>query len=263
MKKGEKLESLRKKIDRIDGKLIDTLAQRLELARDVAKLKKRAGKSLRDEVREREIINRARERARKKGIEPEFAESLLRLTIAQMAGVEREQMEEAGMWADVQKAFVGHPAQLSVARVLLRYGLRVREGGETACGDIRIPAVQIAKEAGVDRRVVDATAKTILKNKKLRGIFLNLQPVCYLKGVAQQLKLGVIEILPMDATRPGIISEVTGTISKFGVSIRQSIADDPYFVAQPKLTIITDKPVAGEVIEALRKLPTVRSVIVY
>jgi predicted regulator of amino acid metabolism with ACT domain/chorismate mutase len=263
MKKGEKLDNLRKKIDRIDGKLIDFLAQRLELAGDIAKLKKRAGKGLHDEVREQEIIERARKRARKKGLEPEFVESLLRLTMAQMAGIEREQMEEAGMWAEVQTAFAGHPAQLSVARILLRYGLRVREKGEIACGDIRIPAVQIAKEAGVDRRVVDATAKTVLKNKKLGSIFSNLQPVCYLKGVAQQLKLGVIEILPTDATQPGIISEVSNTISKFGVSIRQSIADDPYFIAQPKLTIITDKPVAGKVIEALRKLPTVRSVIVY
>lgn len=263
MKKGKKLETLREKIDRVDGKLIDLLAQRLDFAEDIAKLKKRAGKEVRDEAREREIINRARERARKKGLDPEFAESLLRLTIAQTVGVEREQIEETGMWVEVQRAFVRHPAQLSVAHILLRYGLRVREEGEIACGDIRIPAVQIAKEAGVDRRVVDATAKTILNNKKLRGVFSNLQPVSYLKGVAQQLRLGVIEILPVDATRPGIINEVSSIISKFGMSIRQLIADDPYFVAQPKLTIITDKPVSGKIIEALRKLPSVQSVIVY
>ncbi|MCD6248553.1 MAG: chorismate mutase [Hadesarchaea archaeon] len=263
MRRRTKLDSLRKRIDKIDEKFIDLLAQRLELARDIAKIKKRAGKAILDEEREREVINRARKRATEKKIDPDFVESLLRLTISQTVGAEREQMGEAGMWVEVQRAFVGHPAQLNVAHLLLRYGLRVQENGEIACGNMRIPAVQVAKEAGVDRRVVDATARTILKNEKLKKIFSNLQPVMYLKGVAHQLKLGVVEILPVDATVPGIISEVSNTISKFGISIRQAIADDPYFVAQPKLTIITDKPLIGDVIEALRKLPSVRSVVVY
>ena len=75
--------------------------------------------------------------------------------------------------------------------------------------------------------------------------------------------MGVIEILPKDAAKHGIISEVTGAISRFGISIRQAVADDPHFIVQPKLTLITDKPVRGKVIEALRKLPSVQSVIVY
>jgi predicted regulator of amino acid metabolism with ACT domain len=152
---------------------------------------------------------------------------------------------------------------MSVARVMIKYGLRVMENGEIGCGGIRIPAVQIAKEAGVDRRVVDFTARRILGDKKLRDIFENLEPIAYLKGFAQQLGLGVIEIIPEDAARPGILREVTGVISKFGLSIRQSVSDDPNFVPQPKLTVITDEPVKGVVIESLRKLPSVRSVIVY
>ncbi|KUO41106.1 MAG: hypothetical protein APZ16_05745 [Candidatus Hadarchaeum yellowstonense] len=152
---------------------------------------------------------------------------------------------------------------MNVARVMFKYGLRVMEDGTIACGGIKIPAVQIAKEAGVDRRVVDFTARRILSDKSLRDIFENLEPIAYLKGFAQQLGLGVIEIIPEDASRPGILKEVTGVIAKFGLSIRQSVTDDPHFVPQPKLTIITDEPVKGEIIEALRKLPSVRSVIVY
>ncbi|KUO42762.1 MAG: amino acid-binding protein [Hadesarchaea archaeon YNP_N21] len=167
------------------------------------------------------------------------------------------------MWAEVAKAFERHPAQLNVVRLLFKYGLRVREDGEIACGSIRIPSVQIAREAGVDRRVVDATARRILGDEKLISIFGNLEPLAYLKGVAHRLGLGVIEILPKDAAKPGIISEVTGVISRFGISIRQAVADDPFFTPQPKLTIITDEPVPGKVIDELRKLPTVRSVIVY
>lgn len=259
----KKLQELRQDIDRIDEQLISLLAHRLKLADDLVALKRKLKLGVRDEARERAVIDRVRTRAREIKIDPSFAESVMRLVMAQMAGEERERLGGAGMWSKIQKEFEDYPAQLSVARVLFKYGLRVREDGEIACGDIRIPAVQIAKEAGVDRRVVDATAKRILKDKKLGGIFRNLEPLAYLKGVAQELGLGVIEILPENAAKPGIIKEVTGVISKFGISIRQAVADDPFFVPQPKLTIITDEPLRGAVIEALRKLPSVRSVVVY
>ena len=259
----EKLRDLRREIDGINEQLIDLLAKRLKIGGELAKLKKKLGKEIRDEARERAIIDSARKLARERGLDPSFVEGLMRLVIAQTAGVERERIGAVGMWVKVQKAFEDYPAQLNVARLLFKYGLRVREDGEIACGDIRIPAIQIAQEAGVDRRVVDAAAQTILKNEGLRSIFANLEPIAYLKGVGQQLGLGVIEILPKDAAKPGIISEVTGILAKFRISIRQAVADDPHFVPQPKLTIITDEPVKGGVIEALRKLPSVQSVIVY
>lgn len=257
------LQTLRQKIDSIDEQVVSLLAQRLKIADDLVALKRKLKLGIRDATRERAVINRARRRAKSEGLEPAFIESVMRVVIAHMAGAERERVGGAGMWTKIQDAFADFPAQLSVARVLFKYGLRVRESGEIACGDIRIPAVQIAREVGVDRRVVDATARTILKNGELRGIFENLESIAYLKGVAQQLGMGVIEILPKDAVKPGIISEVAGTISRFRISIRQAVADDPHFVPQPKLTLITDEPVRGDVIEALRKLPSVQSVIVY
>ncbi len=259
----KKLQELRRDIDKIDEQLISLLAQRLKLADDLVALKRKLKLGIRDAARELAVIDRVRKRARELRIDPSFAESVMWLVIAQMAGEERERSGGVEMWSNIQKAFEDYPAQLSVARILFKYGLRVKENGDIACGDIRIPAVQIAKEAGVDRRVVDATAQTILGDENLSGIFMNLEPFSYLKGVAQEIGLGVIEILPTDAAKPGIIKDVTGVISKFGISIRQTVADDPHFVPQPKLTIITDKPLKGAVIEALRKLQSVRSVIVY
>ncbi len=259
----EKLQGLRQEIDKIDEQIITLIAQRLKLADDLAALKRKLKLGVRDEARERAVIDRVRRRARELEMDPAFAESMMRLVMAQMAGEEHERLGVPGMWSRIQKAFEDYPAQLNVARILFKYGLRVRDDGEIACGDIRVPSVQIAKEAGVDRRVVNATAQRILKDKELYGIFGNLEPLAYLKGVAQQLGWGVIERLPDDAAKPGIITEVTSVISKFGISIRQAVADDPYFVPQPKLTIITDKPVRGTVIDALRRLQSVRSVIVY
>ncbi|MFH1821009.1 MAG: chorismate mutase [Methanobacteriota archaeon] len=260
---GVELKEIRQNIDEIDKKLVSLLAERLKLSADIVSLKRKLKVGVRDEVRERAVIDRARALARELDVDVDFIESVMRLVMAQMVGEERAHIGGVGFWNRVQNAFKDYPAQMSVARVMFKYGLRVTENGEIGCGGIRIPAVQIAKEAGVDRRVVDFTAQHILKDKRLRDIFENLEPIAYLKGFAQQLGLGVIEIIPEDAARPGILKEVSGVISKFGLSIRQSVSDDPNFVPQPKLTIITDEPVNGVVIEALRKLPTVRSVIVY
>lgn len=260
---GKDLKDLRDEIDRLDQELVDLLSRRLEIADDIMEYKEKVGKGVRDRKREQQVIEKARRRAEGKELDPEFVEDFMRIVISRTAGSEREKAGEPSMWGQVQEAFTGNPAQLKVARVIYKYGLRVREDGDVVCGGIRIPAVQIAEEAGVDRRAVDSTSETILESEELRGIFGNLRPIPYLKTVAQQLNLGVIEIFPPDPTQTGIISDVTRVISKHGVSIRQSVADDPFFAAQPKLTIITDEPVGGEVIEDLRALPTVESVVVY
>ena len=259
----DELEVLRKKINEIDERIVDLLSERLEIAHDILDVKKERGKGIVDKEREQAVMEKARRLAKEKGVDPEFIEDVMRLTISRTVGEERERAGKPGMWKQVQDSFEGHPAQLKVARVLYKYGFRVQENGDIVCGDIRIPSVQIAKEADVDRRAVDATAKTILENEDLREIFSNLRPIPFLKGVARQLGLGIVEIIPEDAKQSGIIREVTEVVSKHGVSVRQSIADDPYFTAQPKLTIITDEPVSGEVIEELRDLSSVRSLIVY
>lgn len=259
----EDLSELRNQIDELDQKLINLLSQRFETVDEILEIKKEMGEDIRDRGREQEVIEKARDLAREKGLDPLFVEDFLRLIISRSAGMEQEKVAEYGMWDQIKKDFAGNPAQLKVARVLYKYGFRVNEEEEVVCGGIRIPAVQVAQEAGVDRRAVNSTAETILENEDLREIFANLRPIPYLKGAARQLDLGVIEILSTDPTQSGVISEVTDVISGHGLTVRQSVADDPYFAAQPKLTIITDEAVSGEVIEELRELPSVESVIVY
>lgn len=256
------MEDLRKKIDRCDERILELVSERLAAGRKIAAIKKKMGIKLRDEQRERSIIQGCRKKASVLGIDQDFAESLVRLIISKTVGYEKEKLGMVGMWSVVQDAFKDYPAQLQVARVLFRYGLRV-DNGEVFLGNMKVPAVQIAREAGVDRRVVDATAKRISGDELLMKIFGKLEPVSYLKGVAQELGLGLIEIMAKDPAKPGVISEVTGVLSKFKANIRQAICDDPYFVSTPKLTIITDEPLSGEAINALRSLPSVESVIVY
>lgn len=74
----EKLKQLRAEIDCVDEQLLELLEKRLKLVNDVGKIKSAEGLCLHDPVREIEMITRHRERAKTKGISPDFIEDILR-----------------------------------------------------------------------------------------------------------------------------------------------------------------------------------------
>jgi chorismate mutase / prephenate dehydrogenase len=74
----EKLYQLRAEIDGVDEQLLDLLEKRLKLVNDVGKIKSAEGLPLHDPVREIEMIARHREKAKAKGISPDFIEDILR-----------------------------------------------------------------------------------------------------------------------------------------------------------------------------------------
>lgn len=167
------------------------------------------------------------------------------------------------MWSEILARFKGYPAQEKVLRLLLERGFQVSKKGRVVSGGIEIPHTQIAREIGVDRRVVDATVEFILKDENLSKLFQNLKSIPFLRDVAPALNLGVIIIIPKNAARPGIVAEVTAVLAKNEISIRQVVTDDPYLTEDPKLTIVTDKKVPGEVVGELTNCPTVKSVTVF
>lgn len=148
-------------------------------------------------------------------------------------------------------------------KLLFERGFQVNEEGKVTSGSIEIAHTQLAKEAGVDRRVVDATTKTIISDELLSRIFKNVHSIPFLRDVAPSLGLGVIIIIPEDAADVGILAEVAGLISGSKVSIRQAVSDDPYLTDNPRLTIITDKKVPGELVDKILELPSVKGVSIY
>jgi len=52
---------------------------------------------------------------------------------------------------------------------------------------------------------------------------------------------------------------VTTLLAEEGVSIRQTISEDPEFTDEPRLYIVTDQPLPGGLINKLTDLPFVRS----
>jgi hypothetical protein len=167
------------------------------------------------------------------------------------------------MWKTIKKHFEGHPERLRVARVLVENGLSTKNG-EIFLNQIEIPPVRIARVASVDRRTVNETLNEIEANPELRMIFEEIRPAGHsLKEIAKHLNLGVVEIAPVDAKIPGILANSAMVLTKGGLGIRQAIVDDPELSPEPKLTLIVDKKIPGELIPELLKVKGVAKVSVY
>ena len=167
------------------------------------------------------------------------------------------------MWQAILDKFRRYPAQEKVIRLILQRGFQINEQARVVSGGIEIPHAQIAKELDVDRRVVDTTAQAIREDEGLWRIFRNVHSMTFLGDVAPILGLGVIEITPVDAAKTGLLGDVASAVARNGLSIRQAISDDPYFVESPKLTLITEGRIPGDLVRLLMEIDGVKRVTVY
>jgi len=164
------------------------------------------------------------------------------------------------MWRKIEALMVGHPERLRVVRKLLENGFSLRDEG-IYLNDIEVPIVRMAKSAGVDRRTVDETIRMVENTPDLKTLFSNLRSAgMSLKGVAKQLGLGVVEIVVEDPHIPGILAGASQLFSELGISIRQALVDDPELAPEPKLVLIGDKAVPGEIVHRLLKIEGVTRV---
>jgi uncharacterized protein len=166
------------------------------------------------------------------------------------------------MWQVLIDHFRRYPAQERVVRLLIQNGLRIQDD-KVHAGTIEIADTAIARAANVDRRIVRATVETIQKNPALHRVFAQFLPTLHMKEVGPEMACGVIEIIPQDASRPGILAGVSKAISDAGLSIRQAIVEDPEFVEEPRLYVVTEARVPGSLIPLLQDVDGVRGVTVY
>lgn len=166
------------------------------------------------------------------------------------------------MWSRLKPHFRQFPAQERVAQLLVAMGFRVL-GGEVYAGTIELSDSAIGRAAGVDRRVVRATIRTIGGVAELRDFFSRLTPVCHLGDVAPLMGWGAIEIVPTNASKPGILAGVASIIADAGISIRQVVTDDPEIVDDPRGFIITEAPVPERLLPHIMAVPGVKSVVLH
>ena len=167
------------------------------------------------------------------------------------------------MWNNIKKYLEQYPERLSVARILVENGLSVKKN-KIYLNQIEIPPIRIARVAEVDRRTVTQTLKMIYSNRKLRLIFEEIRPAGHsLKRIAKHLELGVVEITPSDASKSGILAKAAMILTKNNLSIRQAIVDDPELSPAPKLTIIVERKIPGNLIPELLKISGVAKLALY
>jgi predicted regulator of amino acid metabolism with ACT domain len=160
----------------------------------------------------------------------------------------------------IMEKFADSPSQQAVIRLLLERGFSVSDEGRVVSGGIEIPNTGIAREIDVDRRVVDATTDAILDDDQLRRIFQNISAIPSLMDLAPVLDLTVLTVAVRDAEESGIVATVTERLADHDISIRQTVSEDPEFTDQPKLYVVTDEPLPGELINEIRALPFVRKI---
>jgi len=176
-------------------------------------------------------------------------------------GEEGGATEERGATFDaIMEKFADSPSQQAVIRLLLERGFSVNDEGRVVSGGIEIANTGIAREVDVDRRVVDATTDAILADDQLRPIFQNISAIPSLLDLAPVLDLTALTVTVRDADQPGIVAAVTGAIADHGISIRQTITEDPEFTDEAQLYVVTDEPLPGDLINEIRDMPFVHAI---
>ena len=77
----EEMAGLRKEINRLNGEILDRLAERVAVAREIAGVKRRHGKPIVDAARERVVLDQARAQAAERGLDPDGVERVYRAII--------------------------------------------------------------------------------------------------------------------------------------------------------------------------------------
>jgi predicted regulator of amino acid metabolism with ACT domain len=166
------------------------------------------------------------------------------------------------MWKTLAIHFGRYPSQARVAKLMLEYGLRVKEG-RIYCGDIELADVAVGKAAAVDRRIVRSAVETIEAVPELKAVYAHLHPAALFNDVAPAMGWGTIEIIPDNAQSLGIVADVTSVVTSAGLAIRQVNVGDPDLTAEPRLYLITERPVPPELIPRLKACRGVKSILIH
>ena len=167
------------------------------------------------------------------------------------------------MWNQIADHLKEYPGRKRVARMLVELGLSIHEGPKIYCGSIELSDVKIARALDVDRRTVRDTAQLIISDPKLKSVFEKLRPAGpYLADVAKFLGYSVVEIYA-DSHAVGIVAKAAALITQENIAIRQAVADDPDLTPEPKLTLVVEKELKGDVLQRILKIPGVSKISTY
>ncbi|MDC7951560.1 hypothetical protein PAA26_05835 [Methanomassiliicoccaceae archaeon COG_1] len=161
----------------------------------------------------------------------------------------------------VHRHFSRFPSQEAVATLMLRRGFRVSSGNAYS-GDVKVADTAIAKATGVDRRVVRSAIERISETPELLSLYSKLDSMLLLSEASKEIGCSVIEIVPTDATVPGIMAGIMDVLYRAGINVRQAVVSDPLNARDSHLIIVADGEIQGPVTSAVRNSRGVASVII-
>lgn len=122
------LDDLRLKLNALDARLLETVAERQAVSVEIARAKRDAGLPTRDFRREREVLLRARAQAGKSGVSEDLAEAVMRLLIrGSLTTQEQAQLAAGGQGTGRTALVIGGAGKMGrwFANFLTAQGYRV------------------------------------------------------------------------------------------------------------------------------------------
>ncbi|NPA62044.1 MAG: chorismate mutase [Methanococci archaeon] len=90
----EELNEIRKKIDEIDSKILELIAKRNSLAKDVAEIKSKMGIPINDEEREKYIYDRIRKLCREHNVDENIGVQIFKILIEHNKHLQKQYLSE-------------------------------------------------------------------------------------------------------------------------------------------------------------------------
>jgi len=161
---------------------------------------------------------------------------------------------------EILKEFSNSEKKLKIAKTLLENGLRINEKGEIYLRNIRIPYQSIARATSTDRRTVKETIEKIKNHPELYPFYKNLTPAGpFLRDIAKTAGYRVLTI-EVHHDQPGIIAHVAKILSDKNINILQTIAEYPDLYENPRLYVIIEGNIKGNIIEKIMEHGAIKSV---
>ena len=173
-------------------------------------------------------------------------------------------------WKHVRNVFGHSEAKIKVIETLIRYGLTVKiaetKGGFSPVAyldSIPIPYNSLAVSCGVDWRTVKETLERIMRDRFLKEFFANMENAGpFLRGVVKLMGYRCI-VIETVRDQPGILAFVSSILAEKGINILQVIAEHPLLVETPKLYVIIQDEIPGDVVPRLLQNNVIKSITVY
>jgi chorismate mutase/prephenate dehydrogenase len=169
---GESVEALRERLDGLDLKILELIAERQALVTEIGARKHSDGKALRDFRREREVIELGKQRAEKLGLNADIARDIMeRLIHHSLSRQEQRQIVSSQHGAGRSALVIGGLGRMGdwLARYLdsLGYGVEIADPGD---GESLFPRITDWRQSPLDHDLIAVCAPLRSSNRILQQL---------------------------------------------------------------------------------------------